>query len=65
MFSKLKEKVASVLSKEKKDDADDFTPLPYQTVPLTVALRKRKYEEEQFAMYGLQKERSFSLESIE
>ncbi len=34
----------------------------YQPVPLTLALRKRKQEEEQFAKYQVKKEKRFEIQ---
>ena len=48
-----------VLPAENENDTEDenVPTLSYSHVPLTIALRKRKYEEEQFAKYGLHKEK--------
>lgn len=46
-----------VLPAEKDTEDENVPTLSYSHVPLTIALRKRKYEEEQFAKYGLHKEK--------
>lgn len=39
-------------------ETEDFSiDLSYTKVPLTLALRKRKYEEEQYSKYGIAKEK--------
>ncbi len=35
-----------------------MTNIAYQSVPLTLALRKRKYEEEQYSKYSIKKEKT-------
>lgn len=56
-----KQKIVSLLGKK----PDNNTKFPYQSVPMTTALGRRRYEEEQFSDYGLQKERIFSLEILD
>lgn len=61
MFDALKQKVSSLLTKDGKPAKD----VSYSPVPMTVALRKRKREEEEFTRYGVKKEREFLLDVIE
>ena len=55
------QKIVSLLGKK----PDNNTKFPYQPVPMTTALSRRQYEEQQFSAYGLQKERTFSLEILD
>lgn len=67
MFN-IKDNIMSALSKvanEKRNEEiteriEDEYPvdLSYSPVPLTVALRKRKYEEEQYNKYGIAKDKT-------
>lgn len=58
MFDSFREKVTSLLAKSVKPEEK----VPYSPIVMTVALSKRKHEEEQMAKYGVNKERSFLLE---
>lgn len=40
-------------------ETENISNSSYSPVPLTLALRKRKYEEEQFAKYGIHKEKMY------
>lgn len=61
MLGSIKEKVASFFSKSGKAEEK----VPFSPVTMTVALCKRKREEEEFAKYGVTKERTFLLEVID
>lgn len=58
MFDSFREKFASMLIKGEKSEEK----VSYSPIVMTVALCKRKHEEEQMAKYGVKKERSFLME---
>jgi len=48
-------------SQKKSIEEEYVSDNPYTSVPFTLALRKRKYEEEQFLKYGLHKEKTYDV----
>ena len=46
----------------KNQQEENIQNSSYSTVPFTLALRKRKYEEEQFSKYGIHKEKKCDID---
>ena len=48
-----------------KEELTEVTPLPYLPAPKSPTLAKRRYEEEQYAKYGISKERTYKIEILD
>lgn len=58
MFNNIKGIFSKFTGSEEEQEDDEYSiNLSYSPVPLTIALRKRKFEEEQLAKYGIVKEK--------
>lgn len=63
MFGSIKGIFSKFTGEEDETDVDDYSLiLSYKSVPMTIALRKRRFEEEQTAKYGLHKDKSCDIQ---
>lgn len=59
MFPGIKSIFSMFTGNGEDTEEDEYAiDLTYSQVPMTIALRKRKFEEEQLAKYGITKEKS-------
>lgn len=57
MFNSIKDIFSKITYDDKLQEEEYSISLSYKTVPMTIALRKRKFEEEQRVKYGIVKEK--------
>lgn len=50
--------------REEETRNKNMSSISYFPVPFTLALRKRKFEEEQFTMYGIKKDKIFNIKKL-